>query len=394
MAPEPPPSPEDTLEARSAEAGLSSEIVQASIGAYGATSGGIRTAHTDSWVRAGDGPVGVVGREEREARQDRDMAPGATRARGAGNREWEEQADPTRTCFEKDRDRIRYARPFRRLAGKCQVFLAPDDIHVRTRMTHTLEVAQVAGAIAQAVGLNVALAEAIALGHDCGHGPGGHASEDALAPYVEGGYDHALYGADVALSEFNLCRETLDGIRQHSWRLSAPATPEGEVVSIADRLAYVVADRDDAVRTGILGPTELPALVAERLGATSSQQTHTLMYGVVDAVVASGRIGITEWVAEALDAYRDFNYERIYLRDSAAEQNRRVVDMLRWLVEHLAEQPGLIPAVANGEWETPMSRDGLAVAHSVRYVSGMTDNFAIASARRMGYDPQRLPRGL
>ncbi|MFN5606050.1 MAG: HD domain-containing protein, partial [Actinomycetes bacterium] len=121
-----------------------------------------------------------------------------------------------RTCFERDRDRILHAPAFRRLAGKTQVFVFPDD-HQRTRLTHALEVAQVAVAVARPLGLNVALTEAIALGHDCGHGPGGHASEDALAPYVADGFDHAVWGADVTLSHLNLCRQTLDGIRNHSW---------------------------------------------------------------------------------------------------------------------------------------------------------------------------------
>ena len=127
----------------------------------------------------------------------------------------------------------------------------PDD-HQRTRLTHALEVAQVATSVARALGLNVALTEAIALGHDCGHGPGGHASEDALSPYVAEGYDHARWGADVTLRPLNLCAETLDGIRNHSWSRPAPATPEGEVVSWADRIAYVCHDFEDAVAAGIV----------------------------------------------------------------------------------------------------------------------------------------------
>ena len=171
---------------------------------------------------------------------------GATRASGAGNRAIAEEADAYRTCFERDRDRILHGTAFRRLAGKTQVFVFPDD-HQRTRLTHALEVAQVATAIARALGLNVALTEAIALGHDCGHGPGGHASEDAFSPYVDEGYDHAVWGADVVLAPLNLCDETLDGIRNHSWSRPAPATPEGEVVSWADRIAYVCHDFEDAV---------------------------------------------------------------------------------------------------------------------------------------------------
>ena len=169
-----------------------------------------------------------------QALEDVELAPGATRAIGAGSRARLEEPDQWRTCFERDRDRILHATAFRRLAGKTQVFVFPDD-HQRTRLTHALEVAQVATGIARACRLNVALTEAIALGHDCGHGPGGHASEEALSPYLDGGFDHAPWGADVSLAPLNLCRETLDGIRNHSWSRPAPATPEGEVVSWADR---------------------------------------------------------------------------------------------------------------------------------------------------------------
>src|SRR5436305_1104020 len=225
--------------------------------------GSIRTAHADSVATVSEGPALV--REEREAREAEQLATGATRSSGAGHRPREEEPDPVRTCFERDRDRILHSNAFRRLAGKTQVFIFPDD-HQRTRLTHALEVAQVAVALARALRLNEALAEAIALGHDCGHGPGGHASEDALSPYIDGGYDHARWGADVVLAPLNLCAETLDGVRNHSWSRPAPSTPEGEVVSWADRIAYVCHDFEDAVRAGIVSPGMLPPVVVERCG--------------------------------------------------------------------------------------------------------------------------------
>ncbi|MCB1257637.1 MAG: HD domain-containing protein, partial [Microthrixaceae bacterium] len=138
-----------------------------------------------------------ITRAQREDLEDQLLADGATRALGAGDRALPEEPDPYRTCFERDRDRILHASAFRRLAGKTQVFVFPED-HQRTRLTHAIEVAQVAMSISRALGLNVALTEAIALGHDCGHGPGGHASEDAFSPYIDGGYHHAVWGADVA----------------------------------------------------------------------------------------------------------------------------------------------------------------------------------------------------
>ncbi len=188
---------------------------------------GITVAHADSHAGiSADGPGRGLTRPEREAIEAEMLAPGATRAIGGGNRLRAEEPDPWRTCFERDRDRILHDTAFRRLAGKTQVFVFPDD-HQRTRLTHALEVAQVATSVARACRLDVALAEAIALGHDCGHGPGGHASEDALSPYLDGGFDHAPWGADVSLAPLNLCAETLDGIRNHSWSRPGPVDTGG-----------------------------------------------------------------------------------------------------------------------------------------------------------------------
>ena len=224
--------------------------------------------------------------------------PARPAARGAGNRARLEEPDPARTCFERDRDRILHGTTaFRRLAGKTQVFIFPED-HQRTRLTHALEVAQVATGIAAALRLNVALTEAIALGHDCGHGPFGHASEDAFEEYIPGGFDHAVWGADVVLEPVNLCAETLDGIRNHSWSRPAPGTPEGEVVSWADRIAYVCHDFEDAVRAGIVTPAMLPASVRELCGSRRSRQLHAFISSVVDTAVATGEIGMATDMAE------------------------------------------------------------------------------------------------
>ncbi|HLI23613.1 MAG TPA: HD domain-containing protein, partial [Acidimicrobiales bacterium] len=275
------------------------------------------------------GPAAVLGsrpvsRAEREAAEDAALAPGATRARGAGARAVAEDPDPLRTCFERDRDRILHASAFRRLAGKTQVFIFPAD-HQRTRLTHALEVAQVATAVARAVGLNVALTEAIALGHDCGHGPGGHASEAAFGPYLEGGYDHAVWGADVVLAPLNLCRETLDGIRNHSWSRPAPATPEGEVVSWADRCAYCAHDLEDAVTAGIVGPGDLPGSVADVVGRSRSGQLRSFIDALVVAATGHGRVAMAQPQAAALSALRAFNYERIYSRPESVAQGEAVI---------------------------------------------------------------------
>src|SRR6478752_4120091 len=315
-------------------------------------------------LEVGPRGLGAWPLEEREAVEDNALAPGATRAVGGGNRAVAEEPDRFRTCFERDLDRIQHSRPFRRLAGKCQVFIAPDDDHLRNRLTHAIEVCQVAVSISRPVGLNVALTAAAATGHDCGHGPAGHASEGALSPFVEGGYHHAVYGADVVLAPLNLCHETLDAIRNHSWNRPTPATPEGEVVAWADRIAYVCHDFEDAVRAGILEPADLPAAVRDVVGARPSEQIGAFMQAVLDAVDLTGAVGMTEPAAGALADFRAFNFERIYLRPAARRQAARVVRLLGDLVEHFADAPRRIPAVRDGEVPTPVagSADAAAVA--------------------------------
>ncbi len=318
------------------------------------------------------------------------LVPGATRAVGAGRRERVEEPDSLRTCFERDRDRILHSSAFRRLAGKTQVFVAPAD-HQRTRLTHALEVAQVAVAIARGLRLNVALTEAIALGHDCGHGPGGHASEEAMAPYLPEGFDHARWGADVVLRPLNLCAETLDGVRNHSWNRPPPATPEGEVVSWADRIAYVCHDFEDAVSAGIVTPGMLPPLVRERCGATRGAQLGTFIEDVIATAAGTGQVGMSEETSDALDQFRDFNYERIYLRPASRAQSRAVVGLLRALVEHLADRPNTIPGV-DGE---PVAGSPEALRAAVTWVAGMTDRFACrAAVAHLGWDRSRLPAGI
>jgi dGTPase len=360
-------------------------------------------AHADSAGAPAVGPITPLGREEREEIDDLALAPGATRARGAGHRAVPEPADPYRTCYERDRDRILHSTAFRRLAGKTQVFIFPGD-HQRTRLTHALEVAQVAVAVARAIRLNVALTEAIALGHDCGHGPGGHASEDALSPFLRTGFDHAVWGADVVLAGLNLDRATLDGIRNHSWSRPSPATPEGEVVSWADRIAYVCHDFEDAVRAGIVTTDMLPSLVQERCGTTRARQLGAFIGAMVEAVATTGKVGMVDDQAEALAAFRTCNYERIYLRPASVAQGAAVVAVLRALVEHFADRPNLIPGAggaggggggADGGGAGLAAGSEAAVRAAVTYVSGMTDRFAFrTAASQLGWESGSLPAGV
>jgi dGTPase len=367
-------------------------------------SGPVRLAHADSRARVGPADAtaeagwgldaAANGRAEREGLEHELLAPGATRAAGAGRRALTEDPDDWRTCFERDRDRILHATSFRRLAGKTQVFVFPQD-HQRTRLTHALEVAQVAAAIARACRLNVALTEAIALGHDCGHGPGGHASEDALDPYVPGGFDHAPWGALVSLASLNLCTETVDGIANHSWSRPAPSTPEGEVVSWADRIAYVCHDWEDAVLAGIVAPHQLPSGVRSLCGERRSAQLSAFIAGVVSASLRTGQVGMEEEPAEALAAFRACNYERIYLRAASLRQGDAVIGVLRALVEHFADRPHLIT-----DRTAPAPSDAVAgsvdaIRAAVTYVAGMTDRFAFRQAvALLGWDPAKLPVGV
>ena len=342
-----------------------------------------------AFVPVGHGIDPLRPRTWREAADDAADAPFATRAEGAGNRAVPEEPDRFRTCFERDLDRIQHSRPFRRLAGKCQVFIAPDDDHLRTRLTHAIEVCQVAVSIARPVGLNVALTAAAATGHDCGHGPAGHASEGALSPFVDGGYHHAVFGADVVLARLNLCIETLDAVRNHSWNRPTPATPEGEVVAWADRIAYVCHDFEDAVGAGIVDPRDLPPQVAEVLGATRRAQLHSLITAMVETIAETGGVALRHHEAAALDAFRAFNYERIYLRPESVEQADRaarlITSLAAWYVEHPAEIGPAETALVPGSPE--------AVAAAVRHVSGMTDRFVARTAvERLGWHTDALPR--
>ncbi len=357
----------------------------------GATADGVVVAH------ARPAP-GVLARPPRErlAREELERAllvPGATLAEGAGRRAREEEPDDERTCFERDRDRVLHSPAFRRLAGKTQVFVFPTD-HQRTRLTHALEVAQVATSVARAAGLNVALTEAIALAHDCGHGPGGHASEDAFDSFLPEGYDHAVWGADVVLAPLNLTTEVLDGVRNHSWSRPAPATPEAAVVSWADRCAYSAHDLEDAVATGIVSAADLPPDVTAVVGRGRGQQLGTFVAALVTCIAETGIVGMRAEVADALAGLRAFNYARIYHRPESEAQARAVVRVLQALVEHSADRPHcLLHTDGSPVQADPGSAAALRAA--VEWVGGMTDRYAFRTAvAELDWDPAHLPRGV
>ncbi len=329
--------------------------------------------------------VSLFDREQRERTKSTSLSEGAAVATGAGRRRSPEKPDPFRTCFQRDRDRILHSDAFRRLAGKTQVFVFPRD-HQRTRLTHALEVSQVASSIARALRLDVDLTEAIALGHDCGHGPGGHSSEAALQPYVDGGFDHAPWGAYEVLSPLNLCEETLDGIANHSWSRPAPATLEGEVVALSDRIAYCTHDFEDAWRAGIIEREDLPREVRTLVGTTRGSQLNALIEDVIWLAADRGVVGLSHPMGEALAAFRNFNYDHIYNRPESQRQGQAVIDLLQALTEHLLAKPELVP-------DLQLSAD--PARQVIRYVAGMTDRYAFQMAiDLLGWTTDRLPRGI
>lgn len=337
----------------------------------------------------------VLTRAELELAERERLSPDATFASDSLGRRVPEEPDALRTCFQCDRDRILHSKSFRRLAHKTQVFLAPEGDHYRTRLIHTLEVSQVARSIARPLGLNEDLTEAIALGHDLGHTPFGHVGERALSHALarhrgepEGAgrlFAHNDQGARIVdLLErngrgLNLSREVVDGIRCHTGPRRA-GTLEGRVVALADRIAYVCHDIDDAERAGMLRESDLPAESCERLGSTSSERIETMVHDVVSMSSRSGDILMSEGVWGAMMSLRAFLFERLYSRGDAKWEEPKAYAMLVDLFEYFAAHPDEVPA------EYRLHDDPLDV-QVADFVSGMTDRYAIRVYERL-----KIPR--
>lgn len=308
--------------------------------------------------------------EEEERRR---LSPFAQKAADSRGRLRPEQACDIRTEFQRDRDRIIHSKAFRRLKDKTQVFLAPEGDHFRTRLTHTLEVAQIARTIARALRLNEDLTEAIALGHDLGHTPFGHAGEDVLNELHPDGFRHweqSLRVVDVLEGGrgLNLTFEVRDGIRNHT-AAGTPATLEARVVHFADRIAYVNHDIDDALRGGIIAPSDLPAEEIRVLGRTHSERINRLVRDVVEQSYDRPEIRMSDEVREALSGLRNFLFERVYIGSKAKKEEEKAKGIVRALYHYYSAE-GL--------------PDGSRGPDAVRdYVAGMTDRFAILQYRRL-----------
>ena len=324
-------------------------------------------------------------REVREHDEVRLLAPAACPAARSRGRAEPEPEHPYRTAFERDRDRVLHSKAFRRLKHKTQVFLNPDGDHFVTRLTHTLHVAQVGRSIAAALGLNEALTEAICLGHDIGHAPFGHTGEEALTPYVEGEWQHAIHGVRVVsvLEPLNLTWEVRDGIRQSSWRNDPPpVTAEGMVCRFADRIAYLAHDVQDAVRAGVIRPDDVPLHLRQAFGEPGRAWIESMVADVVAASVDAGEVTMRPDRLEAMTELRTWMFDVVYLRDEAREHSARAVRVIRDLVEHFIAHPHEVPEDAR-RVEDPVTQA------AVDYVAGMSDKYAIRLHDRL-YRPSGL----
>ncbi len=326
-------------------------------------------------------------RERTEQLEREVLSPRAVLAAETKGRDRDEPLDRIRTVFQRDRDRILHAKAFRRLRHKTQVFLAPQGDHYRVRLTHTLDVAQIARTCARALRLNEDLTEAIALGHDLGHTPFGHLGEQALTPFLGRPFrpnEQSLRIVEHLENDgagLNLTWEVRDGIVHHPWSTPMPATLEAQLVRFADRIAYINHDIDDAVRAGVLEERELPADAVRTLGASHSDRIDTLVSDLVERSDDRDEIALSPPVFGALDTLRDFMFSEVYLRESARDDHDRATKLIRDLFAYFLEHPDEMPREYHGSPGDPAT-------HVADFISGMTDRYAIRTYERLF-----LPRG-
>jgi dGTPase len=315
----------------------------------------------------------------RRAWEQAQLSPLAARSYPADRAVQESDCD-LRTPLQRDRDRIVHCKAFRRLKHKTQVFVAPQGDHYRTRMTHTLEVTQIARTVARALGLNEDLTEAIGLGHDLGHPPFGHIGEAVLDACLSERfgrgfrhYEHSLRIVEVLERDgagLNLCADVRDGIARHSGRAPMPATLEGRIVRIVDRIAYINHDIDDALRAGVLDDAALPAKAIAVLGATGSARIDRLVHDLVEHSELAGDIVQGAEAGEAMTALRGFMFERVYLGDAARQEHSRIDRVIRVLFEHYSSDPALVPDGGGAPGTDHAQR-------VTDYLAGMTDRYAV-----------------
>lgn len=331
-------------------------------------------------------------REDIEAAEHRVLSARAAFSDATRGRERPLPDDEFRTCFQRDRDRIIHCKAFRRLSHKTQVFLAPEGDHYRTRLTHTLEVAQISRSVARALGLNEDLTEAIALGHDLGHTPFGHTGEQALDealqavasryPGAPASYEHNRQSLRIVErleyegKGLNLTWEVRDGILGHTGG-HAPATLEGQVVRVCDRVAYVNHDIDDAARAGVLDEAQLPADAVAVLGPHHGARITTMVTDLIASSSEGDAIVMSPMVWDAMMALREFLFENVYLSHRAKREEPRAARVVQMLFTHFLEHPDQLPD------EFSVGEESDLVQRVVDYVAGMTDRYAIREFERL-----------
>jgi dGTPase len=325
-------------------------------------------------------------RERIEQVEEAVLSPRAAHVADSKGRERPEEPCSIRTDYQRDRDRIVHCKSFRRLKHKTHVFLAPEGDHYRTRLTHTMEVAQVSRTISRALALNEDLTEAVALGHDLGHTPFGHIGENALSSFLPKQFKHNVQSLRVVeVLEYggkglNLTWEVRDGILNHTGE-DQPATLEGQVVRMSDRIAYINSDIDDALRAGLLEMGDLPAGPIEALGASSSQRIDALAHDAVENSADRDVIRMSPETWALMDELRDFLFERVYIGSIAKTEEDKAARVLQSLASFYLENPGQLP-----EEFQPAQAAELPVK-VCDYVAGMTDRYAL-----LKYNQIFLPR--
>ncbi|WP_366924177.1 deoxyguanosinetriphosphate triphosphohydrolase [Metallumcola ferriviriculae] len=322
-------------------------------------------------------------REQSEKWEHQHLLPNAAFSDRSKGRVRDDEPCPVRTVFQRDRDRIIHCKAFRRLKHKTQVFLAPEGDHFRTRLTHTLEVSQIARTVARALRLNEDLTEAIALGHDLGHTPFGHAGEDALDKVYPGGFEHNRQSLRVVDSleqgkGLNLTFEVRDGILNHTGP-DRPITLEGQIVKIADRIAYINHDIDDAIRAEVIREEQLPRECTAMIGKHHRERINTMVTDMIMNSSDKDRISMSDEVWQATDKLRTFLFENVYIGSPAKAEQDKAVRMLQALYQYYSENPDKLPP----GWE----QDGASQA-ACDYIAGMTDRYAIKL-----YQQLFVPRG-
>ena len=315
-------------------------------------------------------------REERERLEHYIVGPYGVLAENSRGRLTDEEECSIRTCFQRDVDRITHSKSFRRLKHKTQVFLQPEGDHYRTRLTHTLEVSRLSRTVARALALNEDLAEAIALGHDLGHTPFGHAGERALNRIYPGGFKHyeqSLRVVDILERDgrgLNLCYETRMGILNHT--LGAPDdTLEATTVRLCDRIAYVNHDLDDSIRAGILTNEDVPEIIRRNCGEKNSRRIDAIISDLIENS-GGGRLRMSDRMQETFDYFHAFMYSDVYTNPVAKREEGKVEGILAGLYDYYTSHPEALPEDFSGVIE----KEGIERA-AVDYISGMTDGYAM-----------------